>query len=121
MSGHHNQYLKNTLVDYIRCERKFFKAHNQSKIIKKSKKLFWLFNMATRCEHDHRRELQKSFKFWVAVATLQVYLSVIPVFFILNCHACPKLIFANKKRSSSLYGHVAMDKSRSQHKNTDFV
>ena len=34
--------------------------------------------MAITCEHVHRLELRKSFKFWAAVA------SVIPVFLILN-------------------------------------
>ena len=37
--------------------------------------------MAIKCEHVHRLELRKSFKFWAAVASLQVcrrpYLSVI--------------------------------------------
>ena len=43
--------------------------HNQAKI-KKTRILFWLLNMAIRCEHnDHRLELWKSFEFWFAVAT----------------------------------------------------
>ena len=45
------------------------KRHNQAKIIQKSACLFWLLNMAIRCEHVHRLELRKYFKFWVAVAT----------------------------------------------------
>ena len=45
------------------------KEHIQAKIIKKSVFLFWLLNMAIICELVHRLELQKSFKFWVAVAT----------------------------------------------------
>ena len=28
----------------------------------------WIFNMDMICEHIHRLELRKSFKFWVAVA-----------------------------------------------------
>ena len=44
--------------------------------------------MSIICEHDHRLELRKSFKFWVAVATKQVYrkprLSVIPIFLLLD-------------------------------------
>ena len=42
----------------------YLKRHNQAKIIKKSV-LFWLLNMAIRCEHIHILELGKSFKFWV--------------------------------------------------------
>ena len=42
--------------------------HNQANIMKKSVFLFWLFNIAIRCEHVHRLELRKSFTFWVVVA-----------------------------------------------------
>ena len=46
--------------------------------------------MAIRCGHVHNLSLQKSFKFWVAVATQQVYrnpfLSVISVILIFNMH-----------------------------------
>ena len=34
----------------------------------KAKIVFTLLNMSMRCEHVHGLELQKSFKFWVAVA-----------------------------------------------------
>ena len=54
---------------------------------KKSVFLFWLLNMAMRCEHAHRLELRKSFKFWISVATKQMcqkpVLSVIPEFLII--------------------------------------
>ena len=40
------------------------KRHNHGEIIKKLVFLFWLINMAIRCEHVYRLELRKSFKCW---------------------------------------------------------
>ena len=40
--------------------------HNQAEIIKK---ISTFILASIRCEHVHRLELQKSFTFWVAVAT----------------------------------------------------
>ena len=45
-----------------------FKATQSGLNHKKSVLLFWLFDMAIRCEYVHRLELWKSFKFLVAVA-----------------------------------------------------
>ena len=52
------------------CILQILKPHNQDKSVF----LFWLLNMAIRCEHVHRLEFRKSFKFCVDVATQQMCL-----------------------------------------------
>ena len=44
------------------------KRYNQAKKHAKANILFLLRDMSMTCEHVHRQELWKYFKFWVAVA-----------------------------------------------------
>ena len=64
----HWTFLKLTNPTEIRSHYGNLKRHNQAQIIQKSVFLFWLINMAMRCEHVHGLELWKSLKFWAAVA-----------------------------------------------------